>query len=110
LPLERAVAVLTANPADIFGLAPRKGRLLPGADADLTLYDPSGAHAIDTAAWKTRSTAAGRVWQGYLLTGRVVSTIVRGAIVYDRGEIVGAPGYGQIVRPATSHELATTPS
>ena len=102
LPLERAVALITANPADIFGLAPRKGRLLPGADADLTLYDPSGSSVVDPATWQTRAGACGRVWQGYPLTGRVVTTIVRGTVVYDRGEIVGSPGYGQIVRPAVA--------
>ena len=108
LPVERAVALVTANPADIFGLAPRKGRLLPGADADLTLYDPSGAGVVDPTTWQTRASAAGRVWQGYPLTGRVASTIVRGTVVYDRGEIVGSPGYGQIVRPASLPEYATT--
>jgi allantoinase len=102
LPLERAIALITANPADIFGLAPCKGRLLPGADADLTLYDPSGSSVVDTATWQTRASACGRVWQGYPLTGRVVTTIVRGTIVYDHGEIVGSPGYGQIVRPAVA--------
>jgi hypothetical protein len=27
---------------------------------------------------------------------------VRGTVVYDRGEIVGSPGYGAIVRPTTT--------
>jgi hypothetical protein len=31
-----------------------------------------------------------------------VTTVVRGTIVYDRGEIVGSPGYGQIVRPGVA--------
>ena len=109
IPLERAIALITANPADIFGLAPRKGRLLPGADADLTLYNPAGSSVVDTATWQTRASVCGRVWQGYPLTGRVVTTVVRGTIVYDRGEIVGSPGYGQFVRPAvakTSPEFA----
>jgi dihydroorotase-like cyclic amidohydrolase len=109
LPLERAVALLTSSPADIFGLAPRKGRLMPGADADIVLYDPSGSSTVDTASWHSRAKASGRVWQGYPLTGRVVTTIVRGNVVYDRGEIVGSPGYGEIVRPVaveTPSELA----
>src|SRR4051812_17551559 len=99
LSLERAVDLITASPADIFGLAPRKGRLLPGADADLVLYDPSVRGTVDTAAWQTRSPVAGRVWQGYPLTGRVVTTIVRGTPVFDHGQIVGSAGYGAIIRP-----------
>jgi allantoinase len=108
LPLDRAVALITANPADIFGLSPRKGRLLPGADADLVLYDPTARDTVDTTSWQTRVGASGRVWQGYPLTGRVVTTIVRGATVYDRGEIVGLPGYGVIVRPTEDTVAAMT--
>lgn len=110
--LERAVEVITAAPADIFGLAPRKGRLLPGADADLTLYDPSTSGAVDTTTWQTRASAAARVWHGYPLIGRVASTIVRGTVVFDGEQIVGSPGYGQIVRPfapRSAAELATSP-
>ena len=110
LPLERAVTLITANPADIFGLAPRKGRLIPGADADLVLYDPTVSGTVDTATWQTRAQASGRVWQDYPLTGRVVTTIVRGTVVYDHGEIVGSSGYGKFIRPAASGspaEMAT---
>jgi allantoinase len=106
LPLERAVALITANPADIFGLAPRKGRLVPGSDADLVLYDPTVNGTVDTASWHTRAQASGRIWHGYPLIGDVLTTLVRGTVVYDRGEIVGSPGYGAIVRPADS---AVTP-
>jgi allantoinase len=106
LPMERAIALITANPADIFGLAPRKGRLMPGADADLMLYDTSGGGPVDTATWQSRAKACGRVWQGYPLHGRVVNTIVRGTVVYDRSEIVGSPGYGKIVRPTVSAPAA----
>jgi dihydropyrimidinase/allantoinase len=107
LPLERAVELITSSPADVFGLSPRKGRLLPGADADLVLYDPSVKGAADTSTWQTRSPVAGRVWQGYPLTGRVVTTIVRGTPVFDHGQIVGSAGYGAIIRPEA---VAVTPA
>jgi allantoinase len=102
LSLERAIALITANPADIFGLSPRKGRIMPGADADLLLYDASGGGPVDTTTWESRAKACGRVWQGYPLHGHVVTTIVRGTVVYDRGEIVGAQGHAQILRPVVA--------
>lgn len=38
--LPRLVEVTAAAPARLFGLAPRKGSLEPGADADIVLFDP----------------------------------------------------------------------
>ena len=38
--LPRLVEVTAAAPARLFGLAPRKGSLEPGADADIVLLDP----------------------------------------------------------------------
>jgi N-acetylglucosamine-6-phosphate deacetylase len=37
--LPQAVRMASANPAQVLGLAGRKGRLLPGYDADLVLFD-----------------------------------------------------------------------
>ncbi len=51
VPLERAIAMMTSEPADLFGLTDR-GRIRPGARADLVLFDPdtiaaTGAHAVE---------------------------------------------------------------
>src|SRR2546426_12804560 len=47
LPLTWLARVLAENPARIFGLYPRKGVIRPGADADLTLWDPDPAWTIE---------------------------------------------------------------
>ncbi len=37
--LERVVEVTSFNPAGLYGLAPKKGNIFPGADADLVVID-----------------------------------------------------------------------
>jgi len=47
--LPAAVAMATANVADaIPGIAPRRGRVMPGAVADLVMTDPAELHRVGT--------------------------------------------------------------
>jgi len=39
VPATAAVQMATANPARLLGIEARKGRLVPGADADIVLFD-----------------------------------------------------------------------
>jgi dihydropyrimidinase len=76
LPLARLVEKMTASPAKIFGLYPRKGTLLPGSDADLVIVDPN----LKKEA--TPETAASRsdycLHQGRILRGWPVAVIKSG--------------------------------
>lgn len=89
------VARTTANPARIFGLAPHKGHIAVGADADLVLYDPD-------ARWTVRSEEVlhRNKWTpfaGREVRGRVVRTLVRGVTVFAGGNIQVAGGFGQFL-------------
>ena len=97
--IERAVELLSERPARLFGLYPRKGSLLPGADADLLLFDPAASWRVDRSKLFTKSRDAARLFDGRTFRGRILKTIVRGELVYDEGRIVGEPGYGRFVRP-----------
>lgn len=68
LSLPEAVNRLTRRPADRFGLT-KKGRLAPGADADLLIFDPENIRARSTYA-QPRQFAAGMDW--VLVGGRPV--------------------------------------
>jgi dihydropyrimidinase len=80
------------NPARTFGL-PEKGTLEPGTDADIVLFDPNETYTIDAA--ENASVADYSIYEGREVTGRVETTLVRGEVVADEGEIVGEPGYGE---------------
>jgi allantoinase len=81
LPPERFVSLISANPARIFGLYPRKGTLAIGADADIALLDPNAIWTVnvDDALHKQKWTP----YEGKEITGRVVRTIRRGETIFD---------------------------
>ena len=51
--LSRWVELCCTTPARMFGLHPRKGEILPGADADIVVYDPDGRTARHLASTPT---------------------------------------------------------
>jgi dihydroorotase-like cyclic amidohydrolase len=98
--LERFAALISGNPARIFGLAPRKGRIAIGSDADVTLLDPTTTWTIsvDDALHKNKWTP----FEGKEVAGRVVRTIRRGETIFDdsfEGEhrMKATPGTGRFL-------------
>ena len=88
LSLERLVDLTAHGPARIFGLA-RKGRLVPGNDADVTLVDLAARRTI-TNDW-SRSRCGWTPFDGHAVTGWPMATLVRGRVVMRDGELVGSP-------------------
>ena len=80
LPLAKALARVTSDPARILGV--RSGRLEAGAPADIVLFDPQQSWRVAPAA--LRSQGKNTPFLGYELTGRVCATIVAGKVVYEQ--------------------------
>jgi dihydroorotase (multifunctional complex type) len=98
LSLGRLVAVYSANPAAVLGLAGRKGALATGADADVVLVDLEGRRTL--ADDQVLSKAGWTPYAGRELRGAVVTTLLRGVPVAERGAPVAEPGTGAHVAPA----------
>ncbi len=98
LTLEQAVALMSTNGAKRFGLYPRKGAIVVGADADLVLVDLDATTTIRKDALRTQARASDRLYDGMTFRGKVERTVLAGRTVFD-GEVVGKPGWGQFVRP-----------
>jgi allantoinase len=97
LTLARLAWLTATAPARLVGIARRKGALRVGADADLVLFDPDRRWTLRRQDVQTRSAISPYV--GRRFTGAVARTIVRGKTVQKDGEIVGGPGWGQLVLP-----------
>lgn len=82
------------RPARTFGLE-TKGRIQPGSDADIVLFDPEETHTI--SAENNHSQADFSIYDGREVTGRVKQTFVRGVLVAEEGRITAAPGHGTVI-------------
>jgi allantoinase len=80
---------LCRGPAELAGLGARKGGLEPGQDADLVVFDPEATLAVEPAVVRHRHAIT--PYRGQRLQGVVLTTLLRGAVVYDRGEFPSAP-------------------
>jgi dihydroorotase-like cyclic amidohydrolase len=105
--LERLVALLSESPARILGLYPRKGALLPGSDADLVIVDPERTVVPQDAGMESKS--AWTPYAGWLLTGRPVMTLLRGAVIARDGEVLNEPGDGRPIRGVAQRAVAAHP-
>lgn len=95
--LERLVEVFSSNPAQINGLYPVKGDLLLGSDADVVVVDMDKPFHIRGEDLHTIQKIT--PYEGMEGKGGPVTTLVRGKVVYEDGEVVGKPGYGEFMRP-----------
>ncbi|MDB4913641.1 MAG: D-hydantoinase [Gemmatimonadetes bacterium] len=103
LTLEEMCAKLSTNPARIMGLAPRKGSIAIGADADLAIIHPTRTHTVNPA--EMESGADWSPFEGWELAGFARTTLSRGDVIVDDYRVVGKEGRGQWL-PRTSAGLA----
>ncbi len=93
---ERFVALTSATPARLFGLWPRKGRLAPGADADVVIIDP---HRTTTIRHEMlHDNADYSPWEGFICQGAIRQTLSNGRLIFSHGNFTGRAGQGRFLR------------
>ena len=97
LPLTTLSAITAGNTAHIMGLAPKKGSLLPGADADILVVDLNEEWVFDGTKSFSKTKSIHNIYHGANLKGKVKQTWVRGKLVYQNGCICQPGGYGQYI-------------
>ena len=87
--------IVAANPARCFGMYPRKGVIGPGSDADLVLLDPKARVRIEHE--RLHMNCDWSPYEGMGVTGWPVTTLLRGKVICQEGEIVSDKPQGLFV-------------
>ncbi len=95
LPLSMLPALLSENPAKIYGLYPRKGVISIGSDADFTIVDLSRKWVLKAEDMYT--SCKWIPYEGKEIMGKVIYTILRGKIVMEDGIVIGEQGDGHFI-------------
>ena len=92
LPFGCLVRWMSEAPARLVGLEGTKGRIAPGYDADIVLWDPDAEQVVNADMLLCRHPIT--PYAGRRLPGVVEATYVRGELAYDRrnGPVAGPPG------------------
>lgn len=89
------VRLCCTEPARLFGLHPRKGSLVPGADADVVIFDPQAPWEVHQAALHEQVDYT--PYEGLSLQGRPRQVLRRGEVIADDGVFVGAGRGGEFL-------------
>jgi dihydropyrimidinase len=89
------VALTSTNPAKIFGMYPQKGALVPGADADIIVWDNDRrlTYGVEYAQHRTDY----NLYENWELVGYPEKVFLRGQLIVDGERWLGRPGMGRFI-------------
>lgn len=93
--LPRFVELVSTSPANIFGLAPQKGNLIPGADADIVLFDPETKWTMSQESLHMATDWS--AYEGIEVTGKILKVFSRGELIIDGDRCLAKKGRGKYI-------------
>ena len=101
--LNKFVEVSSTNAAKIFGMFPRKGTIAVGCDADIVIMDPNKKHTLSASTHHMNVDYS--AYEGWEVTGKVKTVILRGVVAIDDNNCLVEKGYGQFIRRNKSTQV-----
>lgn len=96
------VALMSAGPARLNGLYPRKGAIAPGSDADLVIFDPEESRTISVSDLHMDTDYS--PYEGRVVTGWPSLVLLRGRVVFTDGKVVDPGPIGQFLEAGAIRE------
>ncbi len=93
--LQQLASMTSLNTARVFGMYPKKGIIQKGSDADIVIVDLKKEQKV--SAQQLDGFSDYSVYDGWMLKGWPVKTIVRGEVVAEDFNMVAKPGFGKFV-------------
>ena len=101
--INHLIALISTNPAKIFGMYPQKGTIAPGSDADIVVFDPNKKVTLHANDLQTKCDWS--PYENWSLKGYPNTTISRGKIIVSGGKFIGECGHGQFLKRKPVHQL-----
>ena len=101
--LNKYVEVASTNPAKIFGMFPQKGTIAVGSDADIVIFDPNEKHKISATTHHMNVDYSG--YEGWALTGKVKTVLLRGKIAIENNHCKIDKGYGKFIKRSKVNQI-----
>jgi dihydropyrimidinase len=101
----RFVELVSTSPARIFGLESRKGAIVPGADADIVVWDPAASATISAATHHHRCDRS--IFEGFEVNGAPKTVIVGGRVAWHDGSHRIERGAGRFLRRSLPRQPRT---
>ena len=105
--IEHFANITSTNAAKILGMYPQKGAIATGSDADIVLLDPDMKRTITLDGLHADSDYS--IWEGFECQGYPVTTILRGKIIVENGELKGSAEDGKWLARKVAPSVLTSP-
>lgn len=99
--LNKYVEVACTNPAKIFGMFPSKGTIAVGSDADIVIFDPKEQHVLSAKTHHMNVDYS--AYEGWEVTGKVKTVILRGRVAIENNECLLQPGSGKFIHRTANY-------
>ena len=98
--LQQLAYKMSTRPAQVFNLFPKKGAVMVGSDADLTVVDLDAEWTIKAENMYSKAKET-TIYEGWKVKGKPILTVVRGETVAEDGVVIGKTGYGKFQKRLT---------